>query len=275
MATPHLDPIGALDLAVSLGFDGVDMISQTGYRCGLDPAASAAEVKTMAAAAAARNIPIRALTPYFKELNAMDRAVRSATIDGFKRAIEHASILGASSVRVLAGTEVAEADWNGSLAILVESLRVLGDFAARHGVGLNIENHDGTLADDATRTSAVWRAVDHPAVGIIYDPANLIRDGKEDFPESLALQADGVRVVHVKDYIFDAAYPNGRRAMAIGAGVIPWPAMLSGLRVIGYDGDLSIEYETRWVPEQLPEPAIGLKQSRDYLRQCLGALRAA
>ncbi len=275
MATPHLDPVEALDLAVRLDFDGVDLISQANYRCGLAPDASAAQARALASAAADRGTAIRSLTPYLKELASPDPAVRAATVDGFKRAIEHAAILGATNVRVLAGAEVGPDDWEAALRVLVDTLRPLGDVAQEHGVGLNIENHDGTLADDAARSARVWRAVGHPAVGIIYDPANLVRDGKELYPESLTLQAEGIRVVHVKDYVFEPGWPAGRRAMPIGDGVIPWPEMLSGLRAAGFDGDLSLEYETRWVPEQLPEPAIGLKRSRDHLHRCLDALAGA
>ena len=34
----------------------------------------------------------------------------------------------------------------------------------------------------------------------------------------------------------------------------------------GYDGWLSLEYERRWYPEQLPDAAIGMKKSAEYLR---------
>jgi L-ribulose-5-phosphate 3-epimerase len=275
MATPHLEPLAALDLARELDFDGIDLITQVGYRCALDPGASDAEARGLAAEADRRNMPIRALTPYLKELNSPDRAIREATVKGLRRAVEHAAILGASSVRVLAGADVPAADWGASLAVLVDTLSPLADFAQSYGVSLNIENHDGTLADDAARSLRVWQALDHPAVGIIYDPANLVRDGKEGFPENLTLQAKGIRAVHVKDYIFAPGYPARRRAMAIGDGVIPWAEMLAGLQDIGFDGDLSVEYETRWVPEQLPPPERGLKRSCDHLRGLLTSLRGA
>ncbi|MDQ6438184.1 sugar phosphate isomerase/epimerase family protein [Mesorhizobium sp. LHD-90] len=275
MATPDLDPSAALDLARKLDFDGVDLITQQGYRCALDPAASIDDAKALRRASDEKGVPIRSLTPYLKHLNATDGQLRQTTIDAFKKAIEHATVLGASSVRVLAGSDVPDSEWSSSVAILVDALGSLGDFAASHGTYLNIENHDGTLADDAKRTDAIWRAINHAHVGIIYDPANLIRDGKEGFPENLEIQAGGTRVVHVKDYIFDVGFPSGRCARAIGDGVIPWKAMLSGLDALGFSGDLSIEYETRWVPEQLPEPSIGLKRSIEHLRSLLAALPAA
>lgn len=272
MATPALDPVGALDFAQRLGLDGVDLILQRDYRCGLSPDTAEAEAPALAQAAAERGVPIRSLTPYLKALNVPDDGVRAVTVEAFEQAIRVAAALGARTVRVLAGYEVPADQWDFALALLVDALRRLGDYGAERGVALNIENHDGSMAVDAVRTMEVWRAVGHPNVGVIYDPANLIRDGMEGVPESLDLQAEAIRLIHVKDYIFSPEYPNNRRAMPIGDGVIPWMEILRGLHRIGYDGDLSIEYETRWVPEQLPDPAIGLARSRDHLRECLESL---
>lgn len=272
MATPELDPVGALDFARRLELDGVDLILQRDYRCGLSPDTAEAQAPALAEAAAARGVPIRSLTPYLKAFNVPDDGTRMAAIAEFEQAIRVAAALGARTVRVLAGFEVPAHEWDGALALLADSLRRLGDYGAERGVALNIENHDGSMAVNAVRTMEVWRAVGHPNVGVIYDPANLIRDGMEDFPESLEIQAEAIRLVHVKDYIFSPEYPNNRRAMPIGDGVIPWMEILGGLQRIGYDGDLSVEYETRWVPDQLPDPAIGLARSRDHLRKCLEAL---
>lgn len=275
MATPKLDPIGALDLAKKLGYDGVDFVSQANYRCGLEPSASLDEARALAAAAASRGMPIRALSPYDKAINVEDKAVREKAMSGFRRAIEHAAALGAEKIRVLPGVDVPDSKWDSTLSLLVESLRTLADFGATIGVALNIENHDGTMADTAARTMRIWRACGHPNVGIIYDPANLIRDNKEDFPESFAIQAEGIRHIHFKDYVFDPDYPNGRHAIVPGEGVIPWVGIFKELRQIGFRGDLSLEYETRWVPEQLPAPEIGLLRARKYVDKCLTEMAKA
>jgi sugar phosphate isomerase/epimerase len=272
MATPKLDPIGAIDLAKKLGYDGVDFVSQANYHCGLDPTATLDEAHALAAAAAARGVPIRALTPYDKAINVTDEKVRGQAMAGFRRAIEHAAALGAEKIRVLPGVDVPDAKWDAALDILVDSLRSLADIGAKAGVAINIENHDGTMGDTAARTMRIWRAVKHSNVGIIYDPANLIRDKKEDFPESFAIQAEAIRHIHFKDYVFDPDYPNGRHAIVPGEGVIPWVGIFRDLHRIGFTGDLSLEYETRWVPEQLPAPEIGLLRTRKYVNKCLAEL---
>src|SRR5258708_3307437 len=110
----------------------------------------------------------------------------------------------------------------------------------------------------AARTMRIWRAVGHAALGVIYEPGNLAREGKEAFPASLIAQSDAIRHVHVKDYVFAPDLPNGRRAVPPGEGMLGWGAIIAALSQLGYEGDLTLEYEMRWVPDQLPPPAIGL-----------------
>jgi L-ribulose-5-phosphate 3-epimerase len=269
MATPKLSPTGALELAKKLGYDGVDLVSQANYGCALDPSASLEDARAIAAEAKKIGVPIRALTPYDKAINVADKEVRAKAMAGFRRAIEHAAAIGADKIRVLPGVDVPDDKWDATLDLLVESLRSLADLGAKAGVAINIENHDGTMGDTAERTMRIWRAANHSNVGIIYDPANLIRDKKEDYPENFTIQAEGIRHIHLKDYIFRADYPNGRRAVVPGEGVIPWVGIFRDLHKIGFTGDLSLEYETRWVPEQLPAPEIGLAQACTYLRKCI------
>jgi L-ribulose-5-phosphate 3-epimerase len=40
----------------------------------------------------------------------------------------------------------------------------------------------------------------------------------------------------------------------------------------GYDDVLSLEYEYRWHPQDLPDPAIGFKDSAVALRRMLAAV---
>ena len=38
---------------------------------------------------------------------------------------------------------------------------------------------------------------------------------------------------------------------------------------LGYDGYLSLEYERRWHPMDIPEASVGMKAGADYLRKIL------
>lgn len=271
MATPELDPAGALALAQELELDGIDLICQSGYRCGIAPDASLDVARALREEADRRGLVISALTPYEKRFNSPLASEREEAVASLVHAIDLAEALGAASVRVFGGAEVPDAEWNVAAERLVESLKRAAPRAAERRIGLNIENHDGTMADTAARTYEIWRRAEEEIIGIVYDPANLMRDGKEGFPESLDIQAKAIRLVHVKDYSFVPGSPRrgssetSRRSVPVGEGDVPWADILRTLAAQGYDGDLTFEYEMRWVPEQLPPTPIGVARSRDFV----------
>ena len=81
--------------------------------------------------------------------------------------------------------------------------------------------------------------------------------------------------MHVKDLVFndpDAPFrasdtarvkadERAVRSRVVGTGVVPWPDILEELVRRGYDDVLTLEYEYRWHPQDLPDPAIGFKDS--------------
>jgi L-ribulose-5-phosphate 3-epimerase len=271
MACPDRDPEEALVLAQELGLDGVELICQPGYRCAIPPDATVPEARRLAARARAIGTPILALTPYAKSMNATDAEAQAEAVAELSHAIVLAAELGCEVVRLFAGAEVPPRDVETALARLAGPCRQLGDIAARHGIALCLENHMDTMALSADLTLRALRAIDHPAFGILYDQANLDFMQAEAFPEGYALQRP-VRHVHVKDFRWDET--GTRRAVPVGDGIVPWPAIISALAHDDYRGCLSLEYERRWFPDQLPAAEEGLARSRDALRAMLKAAAA-
>jgi sugar phosphate isomerase/epimerase len=278
MATPDMKPVQALDLARELRLDGIDLICQAGYRCAIAPDARLSEARALKAEANRRSIAIAALTPYEKRINSAEARQRVHGMAALCHAVDLAEALGATSVRILAGEAVPDAQWHNRVGAMIEMLREVSRHADHKRIALNIENHDGTMANTARRTAEIWRGVGASNVGIVYDPANLIRDGKEGFPESFELQRQAIGLVHVKDYCFtgdatpSAADEAGRRSVPVGDGDIPWADIMSALHEAGYAGDFSFEYEMRWVPEQLPPTRIGVERSRAHLQAMISRL---
>jgi L-ribulose-5-phosphate 3-epimerase len=271
MACPERDPEGALALAEGLGLDGVELICQAGYRCALPPDATLADARRLAAQAGAVGTKILALTPYAKGMNAVDADARRQAIAELSHVIALAAELGCEVVRILAGAEVPLEDVDAALARMIEPCRQLGDVAARQGIALCVENHMDTMALSASLTMRALRAIDHPTFGILYDQANLDFMKAEAFPLGYALQAP-IRHVHVKDFRRDEA--GDRQAVPVGEGLVPWPGIIGALVRDGYRGCLSLEYERRWFPDQLPPAEEGLARSRDALRAMLEAAGA-
>ena len=279
MATPTLGVPEALDLARDLKLDGLDLICQAGYPCALEPDAPVKKARTLFYEAEARNLVIGAFTPYEKRFNSAVAVERGHALDALLHAIDLAAALGAKSIRVPAGNAVPAEEWKPALDRMTPILRGAAAHADAAGIALNLENHDGTMADSAERTRIIQKTVDCRNVGIIYDPANLIRDSKEDFPESFDLQADAINLVHVKDYAFVAGEKriaeNGacRRSTPVGEGDIPWADIMEALVRHGWDDDVTYEYEMRWVPDQLPPTPVGIARSHAYFSDLMRRLR--
>jgi L-ribulose-5-phosphate 3-epimerase len=262
MATPDREPLDAVILAAALGFDGVELICQANYRCGIDPAASLHDASELGVAARDLGAPIVVLSPYEKRIADVDENVRATALGHLEHVICMAAAMGARGVRILAGEEVGDDKFPAALSRLAASLRLLSDVAAPHSITLLIENHMDTMAISALRTVAICEAVARPNVGILFDPANLATLKAEGFLEALALQASYIRHVHVKDAIVGGGV---RRTVVPGEGLDPWPETIAALSRYGFEGDYAIEYEKRWIHD-LPSADVALPKALSWLR---------
>jgi L-ribulose-5-phosphate 3-epimerase len=283
LGTPGLTLAEALDLFAASGLDGAEIIWQDGYRSAIPESDDGTATRVARQLARDLGLQIGCLTPYVTELNSLDEDVRLREIGRLTAAIRTAADLDCPRVRVYGGTLLGrepESEVNARWARLVDSLARLGPIATEHGVVLCIENHFSTMTVSAADTARLIEEVDSDGVGILYDQANLAFTHREPFEEAIRAQASWIRHVHVKDLEFihpDRALSTGAVASIekadrvhmsrmIGDGILDWPAIIDGLRSVGYDGSYSLEYEYRWNPEDLPEPAVGFPESARRLR---------
>lgn len=288
MGTPEYTVEQALTLFRDIGLDGAELVVQDGYRCAIPQQAEQNELEKIRNTADRLGLKIIALTPYYSRFNDLEAGVREAEIQGIRRVIEYAGVLGAKYIRIYAGNYAqTDTDPDGrKRAYLVDSMRRLGEDAQRAGVTLVMENHFNTMTVSAADSISVAQEINHPAVGILYDQANLTFTGNESWERALELQFSGIRYTHVKDLVFrgenteftssDVSHPKEEErnvtTKIVGEGVIPWPAILQALKDRGYEGWLSLEYERRWHPQDIPDARIGMKRSADYLRSCFKQL---
>ncbi len=288
MGTPEYTVEQALTLFRDIGLDGAELVVQDGYRCAIPQQAEQNELEKIRNTADRLGLKIIALTPYYSRFNDLEAGVREAEIQGIRRVIEYAEVLGAKYIRIYAGNYAqTDTDPDGKKrAYLVDSMRRLGEDAQRAGVTLVMENHFNTMTVSAADSISVAQEINHPAVGILYDQANLTFTGNESWERALELQFAGIRYTHVKDLVFrgenteftssDVSHPKEEErnvtTKIVGEGVIPWPAILQALKDRGYEGWLSLEYERRWHPQDIPDARIGMKRSADYLRSCFKQL---
>ncbi|MFC8522366.1 sugar phosphate isomerase/epimerase family protein [Pseudarthrobacter sp. NPDC057230] len=283
LGTPHHTVPQALKLFRDAGLDAAEVIYQNGYTSGLPLGDRRAAMEALTAADG-EGLPILGLTPYTTAINSLDESQWRGGVDEFRGAIETAHLLGADRVRVYAGAwHPGDTDRGRRWAKLREALQTLAPEAEQAGVRLCVENHFGTMTQTAAETAALVREVAHPAVRVLYDQANLTFTHDETFEEAFAVQGDLIGHVHVKDLVFtdpNAAFratetarvdasERAVRSRVIGTGVLPWPQILAALLRHGYDDLLSIEYEYRWHPQDLPTPEDGFRESVTALRGML------
>lgn len=286
LGTPDLTLREALELFKTSGLDGAEIIWQDGYRSAIPESDDGGVAAQVGRLARDLDLTVGALTPYVWGINSLDESERQADIARLTACIRVAESLDCHRVRVYGGafsTDEHRAHEAEMWARLVESLRTLGAVAAEHGVVLCVENHFSTMTESAEQTVRLMRELDLDSVGILYDQANLTFTHCEDYPEAIAEQARWIRHVHVKD--LEWMDPNRRLRTStvsqiqaedrvhwsrmIGDGVLDWPAVVAALDAVGYDGFYSLEYEYRWNPADLPEPAVGFPESARRLGAAL------
>ena len=285
LGTPGYELDEALRLFKTAGLDGAEVIYQADYPAAIKPF-DVQSAKRAAASASSEGMPIVGLTPYTTSINDVDAKSWQQGVDEFRSCIEAAQEVGASKVRVYAGRwHPGDADHAAHWDQLRKALEDLADDAAAANVVLCVENHFGTMTQTATDTARLVREVDSPAVRVLYDQANLTFTHDEPWTEAFKVQGDLVGHVHVKDLVFKDPHAPFRatdtarvkaeeRAVmsrVVGTGVLPWTDIIGELVRRGYDDVLTLEYEYRWHPQDLPEPAVGFAQSAQALRSILAS----
>jgi sugar phosphate isomerase/epimerase len=280
LGTPEQTVPEALALFAAAGLDAAEVIYQDGYRSGL-PLRERRPAEEARRASDDLGIPIVGLTPYTTGINAVDDGQWRSAVDEFRGAIEIAQIVGADRLRVYAGAwHPGDQDHATHWDRLLEALGTLAPEASAAGVRLCVENHFGTMTQSAAETARLVREVAHDAVRVLYDQANLTFAHDEPYEEALRIQGDLVGHVHVKDLVFTdpdapfqasetarvAASERTVRSRVVGDGIVPWTGILSTLAALGYDDVLSVEYEYRWHPADLPDPTVGFARAARALR---------
>ena len=283
MGTPEYTVFEAIELFHRIGLDGVEIVIQDGYRSGLPTDCSEELLKKVKECAEANQLEIICLTPYNSHFNSLDEATRAAEIEAIERIIGYCEYLGAKYIRLYGGNIApGEKDHREEkYEKLIASMRYLGTKAAEKDVTLVIENHFNTMTVSARQSADTIRDIASDNVKILYDQANLTFTCNEGYREAIDIQDGLIGYMHVKDLVFkgrnkefvssdDVSHPdeNDRNVITriVGEGVLEWPQILSEMKARGYDGWLSIEYERRWHPDDIPDASVGMKQSVDYLK---------
>jgi sugar phosphate isomerase/epimerase len=122
---------------------------------------------------------------------------------------------------------------------VIQVMRHAAQQVGAAGLTLNIEVGEATQ-----RSVDVVRRVNHPALGINWDPANAFNGGEDDvFPTGFEIARPFIRHVHFKDVRCDP--DTDARPWTLEGGVMDWEPMLAGLAQDDFQGFVTVETHFR------------------------------
>jgi sugar phosphate isomerase/epimerase len=125
---------------------------------------------------------------------------------------------------------------------VVAALSRLADEAAPRGVVIGLENEHACNIATGGETARLLSALDHPALQVIWDPANASILGERPYPDGFR-QLPLQRIVHVHAKDCNVG-PNGPTWGPIGEMSIDWSGQVAALAEAGYERFISLE--THW-----------------------------
>jgi len=157
-----------------------------------------------------------------------------------KRAFEIAARLGTRVIRVFSYWRTIEPP--ACFDRVATALHALGDEAGKRGLVIGLENEHACNVGTGAEAAQVLARVDHPAVGLVWDPANASILGETPFPDGYAAIPRGrIAHVHAKDCVVADHKPTWG---PVGEMALDWRGQIAALRRDGYDGWVSLE--THW-----------------------------
>lgn len=191
-----------------------------------------------------------------------DKGSFEQNITDGKKAIDICSDMKIPFIRVFGDAIPDKENKMQTIAAVVDGLRQLCEYARGKNVNILLEIH-GEFNTIEVLSRVIEGLKGCPEFGILWDIEHTDREYKDDFMPVYELIKPYIKHTHIKDYIRGE---NGAfKLCLIGEGDIPIKDIVKQLKLDGYDGYYSLEWEKKWVPE-LPEPEIAYPAYAEYMR---------
>ena len=126
-----------------------------------------------------------------------------------------------------------------SFAKLQDRLRRIADLFHSHGMALGLE----TGQETAETLAHFLRKLDHRAVGVNLDPANMLLYDKADPVAAVRALGPWLKQCHLKDAVRTKVPGQWGEEVVLGTGQVDWKAFFEALSAAGFTGNLCIERE--------------------------------
>jgi len=175
--------------------------------------------------------------------------------------INLASKLGVKYVRVMGTGEPQETEGNFDLASKLFGL--LCEYASNFGVTPLIETN-GKLANSSEMLKII-KLAGNENCGVLWDVHHTVQFAHETPQQTVEALGSLIKHVHVKDSVVT----NGNiEYKMMGYGQIPIAQTIDALKLIDFDGYVSLEWVKRWKPD-LQEPGIVFAHFASYMKTFL------
>lgn len=241
-----LSPFEAISLAKQHGFDALELgIADAGSAFGID--ATQAQCEDLVAAARKEGVALLSTASglyWGRALGDDDPAKSAQARKDLEAMIQIASWLGAKTHLTIPGAvevfflpERPIQDYQGVWDRATEGLRAVLPLAQEKGVRLGIENVWNKFLLSPVEMRTFLDQFDSPFIGSYLDVANILPYG---YPEQW-IRVLGKRIVGVHFKDFRKAVGTAEGFVDLLEGDVNWPAVLSALAEVGYDGPVPCE----------------------------------
>ena len=164
-------------------------------------------------------------------------------LDAVRKCMEVARIVGAPMLRV-AGPSYSGSVPYGELFEKARAAYVEVEKAAREaGVKALLELHHGLICVNTSAALRILEGRDPEHVGVLFDPANMVREGMENWQMSCEILGPYLAHVHAKNDRW-LQREDGTwfcEHCGLTEGIVDWREIIKALRSVGYDGWLNLE----------------------------------
>ncbi len=137
-------------------------------------------------------------------------------------------------------------DYEVCRAAFRDQLMRVAEMAAEYGIIITPEQHGGRYVSSAGQCLDMLRGLEHPNLGLVFDPGNAVSEGFERPWVQVRMLGRWIKNVHVKNRM-TAAGEIGQHArlgggnVRVDEGVLEWNEIADELVAVGYDGYLTAE----------------------------------
>ncbi|WP_208592130.1 sugar phosphate isomerase/epimerase family protein [Gracilibacillus suaedae] len=266
---PDLEPEELMDELKLQGFDGVEWrykeipseltkepISFWGNnKCTLTPDISEEAIKQLKTKGEAANIETVSVTPY----------LTAGDLEGTEQVLKVARAFGASFIRLGVPKYNRSENFHTLFNKCKRYLKECEVLCRSYGVKGLVETHHHTIAASASAAYRLVEDLDPEAIGVLYDPGNMVHEGYENHRMGMELLGPYLAHVHVKNakWVQDSSSKKWKVVWElVDRGIVDWEQVIDDLRAVHYEGYIGLE------------DFSGKKNTKEILKYNMGWLKS-